>query len=51
LLEERIEREGLGYAPLPHRDDGHGIHEAQELRAPLEQQVEAGVVMRLVCRF
>jgi len=44
----RIEREGLGHAPLSHRDEGHGVNKAQEPLTPLEPQVETSLVERLV---
>jgi hypothetical protein len=43
-----IESESLGHASLPHRDEGHGVDEAQSLLTSLEQQVEAGLMERLV---
>jgi len=43
-----IERECLGHTSLPHRDEGHGIHETQEPFTPFEQQVEPCIVERFV---
>lgn len=48
MLEMRIERECLGEAPLSHREEGHGVNEAQLTLTPLEQQIEAGLVERFV---
>src|SRR5215212_2601078 len=48
LLEMRIEREGVRQVALAHRDERHGVDEAQEPLPPIEQKVEAGVVKRLV---
>src|SRR3990172_5055480 len=44
----RIEREGLGDVPLAHRDERHGVDQTQPPRAALGQQVETGVVQRVV---
>ena len=44
VLETRIERERLVDTPLSHRHEGHRIDQAQEPFAPLEQQIEAGLV-------
>jgi len=43
-----IESESLGHASLSHRDEGHGVDEAQSPLTPLTQQVEAGLMERLV---
>jgi hypothetical protein len=48
LLEVWIESESLGHASLSHRDEGHGVDETQPTLTPLEQQVEAGLMQRLV---
>lgn len=44
LLEVWIECESLGNASLSHRDEGHGVDEAQSPLMPCEEEVETGVV-------
>ena len=43
-----INSEGLGHASLSHRDERHGVDETQPPLTPLEQQVKAGLMERLV---
>ena len=48
LREMTIEGEGLDATPPAHRHERHGVDETQMPPAPTEQQIETGVVERLV---